>query len=119
MRAVPEVCLSGNQVQPAHRGVEGIFVPEVIEASKNPVLLIDIPIPADIQELSMLDRRRGPELRGGNAERCERSLACRNRDGERAVQVLVCSEEEQFVFLERASGIHAVGIHKQVGFRQG
>src|SRR5712691_10163521 len=122
MGAIPEVSFGSNQVQSAYSGVEGILVPEVIDANKGMVLCIDIPIAADIQELRMLDRRCSTELRGGNADALKERLVCgadSNRNGKGAVQVLVCSVDEKFVFLDGTSGIHAVGIHEQVGLWQG
>src|SRR5229473_2421190 len=121
MRAIPEIRFRSNQVHPTNSGVEGILVAEVVDAGKYTILFIYVPIGADVQELRMLHGRRRSELRGRNADGLKGCLVCRadrNWNRKRTVQMLVCSEDEKFVFLDGTSGIHAVGIHQQVGLRQ-
>ena len=114
MRAVFEVGLGDQRVQPADSRIERIGVSEIIHTNKDAIFSVNIPVASHVQELRVLYGRGSAELRRRNSNGFQGRLVCgahRVRHGQRAVQVLVRAEDEKLVPLDRSARVHAVGIH--------
>ena len=79
-----------ERVDAADGGVERIFVAEIIVADEELVLLVDLPIGAEVDELRVLHRwARSPSRLAGNADR--RRIGRIDRVGLRADRASRCS----------------------------
>ena len=68
MCPVAEVRSRTQSVQSAVLGIERILVAEVIVTHKELVLVVDVPVHPEIEELNVLHRGGGDQLRGRQAD---------------------------------------------------